>query len=89
MEGSNMLLLAFILTIESVAFYMERKGSKRGIKLIFSLSLALLIAIVIEGVINSLLMAKILEGVPLIIVQFILTPIVFGLFQALLYSEKQ
>lgn len=82
------ILLIILLVIISFACFSESKKDRKSVRLLLSITLALLLAFVIEGSAHSLIQAEVIEGAPLIILYYALPTISFTAFQLLLYDIR-
>jgi Ca2+/Na+ antiporter len=82
-------ILIGILSLISITCFIDGKSERKGLKLILSITLTVLLSYIIEATKHSLLEAGILEGIPLIILYFVLPIISFIIFQILLYDIRE
>lgn len=82
------LILIAILILISIACFWEGKTERKGLKIILSIALALMISLIMEATVYSIVASGKLEGLPLIIAYYALPIISFSAFQLLLYDIK-
>ncbi|MBT2693918.1 hypothetical protein [Bacillus sp. ISL-55] len=83
-------ILCGILTVIGFGTYLEGKdAARRGLKLILSLLLAVMIAVVMDSSVSTLVEQERIQGKPLFIAFHTIIPAaVFFIFQLLLYNIK-
>lgn len=81
-------LLIIILLIICIACFMESKKERKGLRLILSITLALMVPIIMEGTFHSLVSANVMVGTPLFILYFALPIVSFAIFQLLFYDIR-
>lgn len=81
-------ILVIILIIISLACFSESKIQRKGVRLVLSITLAIMIPFIMAGCMYSLAQAEVIEGTPLIILYFALPIVSFVTFQLLLYDIR-
>ncbi len=88
-EGDIMFfILIIILLLISVGCFFEGENERKGLKLILSIDLAIMLSLFMEGTAQSLVASGTLEGTFLIILYYSLPIISFSAFNLLLYGIK-
>jgi|GEM_PF-4169380 len=81
-------ILITILILISIACFWEGNSKRKGLKIILSIALALMITLIMEATALSLVSSGKLEGITLVIAYYALPIITFSAFQLLIYDIK-
>ncbi|KGX85613.1 hypothetical protein [Pontibacillus marinus] len=81
-------ILLVILLFICIGCYIEGKTERKGLKLVLSISLAIMLSFMMEATLHSLVENEIMEGMLALISYYALPIITFGIFQLLLYEIR-
>lgn len=79
----------YIITlIISAAAYKEGNPERKGLRFTLSITLAIMLSLVMEGILHSLVLAEVMDVTLLIFLYFTLPILSFSIFQLLFFNTK-